>query len=82
MKGNGDGTVNKRSLIACGSWENAAAQANHKIYQHEYSGVDHYGMLSHSGPINYILNILTGHQDYPRVGEYRKDANIIDIRLF
>lgn len=82
FKGNGDGTVNKRSLIGCGSWKNTAEQANHQIYQQEYSGVNHYGMLSDSEPINYILKILTGHQDYPRLKEYRNDANIINIRLF
>lgn len=82
IKGNGDGTVNRRSLIGCGYWADTAAQANHKIYQQEFPGVEHYNMLSNSAPINYILNKLTGNQDYPRAHEHSNITNMMKVRLF
>lgn len=81
-KGNGDGTVNRRSLLGCGSWTNIAAQGNHKVHQREFSGVDHGGMIKQPEPINYILKTLTGDQDYPRENEYVNLASTSKIRLF
>lgn len=82
IKGNGDGTVNRRSLIGCGYWENTPAQANHNIHQQEFPGVEHYNMLSNSGPINYILNKLTGDEDYPRFNENKNVTTVLKMRLF
>lgn len=82
IKGNGDGTVNRRSLIGCGYWENTAAQGNHKIYQQEFPGVEHYNMLSNSGPINYIINKLTGLSDFPNAKEIANTTNVMKFRLF
>ncbi|XP_031619100.1 group XV phospholipase A2-like isoform X2 [Contarinia nasturtii] len=79
--GNGDGTVNRRSLIGCGHWENSDSQGEHKIYQHAYPNVEHYNLLSDAGPINYILSKLTGDHDYPRSTE-RPSSNMMKIRLF
>lgn len=82
VKGSGDGTVNERSLIGCGYWENTPAQGNHKIYQHAYPGVEHYNMLSDTGAINYILGRLTDKADYPRRNEKTNFSNMMKIRLF
>lgn len=83
IKENGDGTVNKRSLVACERWKNAPEQKNHKVYQREFSKIDHSGMLSSSATINYILSKLTGKQDYPRANEKTiKSDNVLNIRLF
>lgn len=82
MKGNGDGTVNKRSLTGCGHFAEMTAQGNHKVYQQGYEGVEHYNMLSDPGPINYILSLLTGKQDYPRDYEISNSTTTMKIRLF
>lgn len=82
VKGNGDGTVNRRSLIGCGYWDKTSAQGDHKIYQHEYPNVEHYNMLSDAGPINYILSKLTGDHDYPRANEKTNLSDMMKIRLF
>lgn len=83
IKGDGDGTVNKRSLIGCGYWENSAAQGNHEIHQQAFPGVEHYNMLSDPGAINYILSKLTRDNDYPWVNETKPDSeDIMKIRLF
>lgn len=82
VKGNGDGTVNRRSLIGCGHWANTPAQGNHNIYQQEFPKVEHYNMLSDAGSINYILNKLTGDNDYPRQGEPTNMTVMMKWRLF
>lgn len=82
VKGEGDGTVNKRSLIGCGYWADTTAQGDHKIHQHAYPGVEHYNLLSDSGAINYILSQLTHDHDYPRNNETVNNSDIMKIRLF
>lgn len=82
VKGEGDGTVNRRSLIGCGYWENTASQGNHAVYQQEFPGVEHYNMLSNAGPINYIIDKLTGVADYPLSDELSGSEHIMKIRLF
>ncbi len=37
-KGNGDGTVNYRSLIGCTRW---AGKQEQKVTHHEFPGIDH-----------------------------------------
>lgn len=81
-KGNGDGTVNRRSLIGCQYWRNTKAQQNYPINQVEYADIEHYNMLSASAPINYIVETLTGKGDYPLADEYTNVSNIMKIRLF
>lgn len=83
IEANGDGTVNERSLVACERWKKAPEQKNHKVYQREFSKVDHTGMLSNSAIINYILSKLTGKQDYPRANEKTiKSYDVLNIRFF
>lgn len=80
--GDGDGTVNRRSLIGCRYWKNTAAQGGHKIYEHEFNGIEHYNMLSKPGPINYIVERLTGVADYPHDDEISSNSDTMKIRLF
>uniref|UniRef100_T1J256 Group XV phospholipase A2 n=1 Tax=Strigamia maritima TaxID=126957 RepID=T1J256_STRMM len=54
--GNGDGTVNYRSLSACLSWQGKQTQP---VYHSTYSQVDHMQILWHVPVINYILKIAT-----------------------
>lgn len=53
--GDGDGTVNARSLIGCKYWKNST---NYKIYIQEFPGEDHIGILKHYGIIDYILDAV------------------------
>lgn len=80
--GDGDGTVNRRSLIGCRYWKNTAAQGDHKIYEQEFPGIEHYNMLSKSCPINYIVERLIGTADYPLPDEVSSKSDTMKIRLF
>ncbi|XP_055294928.1 phospholipase A2 group XV-like isoform X2 [Sitodiplosis mosellana] len=62
--GNGDEYVNQRSLAGCNRWfsHKMDAQKN-KIYQKEFSGLDHVTILDNSAPINYIVETLTNVND-------------------
>ncbi|XP_012266700.1 phospholipase A2 group XV-like [Athalia rosae] len=54
--GDGDGTVNARSLKGCLYW-----QSDHhpKIYHQEFPGVDHMRILKSDDILNYISNVLS-----------------------
>lgn len=54
-KGNGDGTVNIRSLRACSKW---SQRQPYPVTLKEYPGVDHNGVLSSDGVHNYIKSLL------------------------
>lgn len=62
--GNGDGQVNKRSLLACKQWENTKDQAGHKIYYKEFNYINHLEILYHSGTIKYILKTINCNENY------------------
>jgi len=53
--GEGDGTVNLRSLEACGRWKNV--QSRHPVNVKYYSSVGHNELLHHPALISDILNI-------------------------
>ncbi|XP_014661427.1 PREDICTED: group XV phospholipase A2-like [Priapulus caudatus] len=53
--GDGDGTVNMRSLRGCLRWERAQKQ---KVYERGYKGVDHMGILQHPPIIDYLQKVL------------------------
>lgn len=55
VEGNGDGTVNTRSLMGCRYWRNATKRS---IYVREFPGIDHMGILDHSEVIDYVLNAV------------------------
>lgn len=54
--GNGDGTVNMRSLEGCTLWRD---KQKNKIYNKEYPGVDHMSILSNPNVIKYIIGAVT-----------------------
>ena len=54
-KGNGDGTVNIRSLRACNKW---SQRQPYPVTLKEYPGVDHNGVLSSEDVHNYIKSLL------------------------
>ncbi|XP_023333809.1 group XV phospholipase A2 [Eurytemora carolleeae] len=56
LKGNGDGTVNYRSLIGCTRW---ADQQKQRVTHHEFPGVDHLQILREEEPAAFISNLIT-----------------------
>lgn len=55
INGDGDGTVNLRSLKACLNWQK---KQTHEIYHKEFDGVNHMDILKHIGILNYIKSVL------------------------
>ncbi|KAJ8958567.1 hypothetical protein NQ317_016374 [Molorchus minor] len=55
LYGDGDGTVNRRSLEGCKYWQKAQKQ---KVYIKELQQVDHLQILSNKTTISYITNLL------------------------
>jgi lysophospholipase-3 len=53
--GDGDGTVNKKSLIGFERW---ILKQNEKIYSRELQGVDHLQILKNKYTTEYILDLL------------------------
>jgi len=55
IKGNGDGTVNYRSLIGCTRWNGLQTQP---VTHHEFPGVDHLEILRNNEPATFIKNLV------------------------
>jgi len=53
--GDGDGTVNIKSLDACIHWQKSQKQ---KIYSQSFSGVDHTNILRNHDILTYIKTVL------------------------
>lgn len=64
VTGDGDGTVNARSLKSCEQWVNTKAQREKSIHSVELPGADHMGILSDKRVIQYVLKILTDSVHY------------------
>jgi len=56
--GDGDGTVNTRSLRGCLRWQGKQT-SNKQVFYANYSGVDHMSVMTDPRIINYLLNIAT-----------------------
>lgn len=82
IRGNGDGTVNERSLIGCRHWKDTASQRGHQIYQQAFPGTEHYNLLAHYGVINYILNHLTRVESYLSKPDDSNNNLIMKYRIF
>lgn len=70
VNGDGDGTVNIRSLQACSMWENDINQGGKPIIRKTLKEVQHYDILKDPQSINYILKLLTG------IGNYTKQPTV------
>lgn len=66
-KGDGDGTVNYRSLSGCMNWNGMKSQGDHTVNQLELKGSEHYDILSDHRAINHILNQLSLDADFEKV---------------
>lgn len=74
VTGDGDGTVNARSLESCVHWNGTKAQRGKDVFHVELPGADHMGVLSDSRVLDYISKLLVGiryRRDY-------EDNNDID----
>ncbi|CAF5218828.1 unnamed protein product [Rotaria magnacalcarata] len=56
----GDGTVNKRSLLGFKNWEGKQEQ---DILSLELVGVEHLAILRHPTTVNYVKQVVTGQFD-------------------
>jgi len=57
LTGNGDGTVNDASLEACSVWK--AAQQSRHVELRGFPGVSHFGMVTNSGVLQAVLEIVS-----------------------
>lgn len=60
VTGDGDGTVNLRSLESCKLWTDMKAQNNKPVHTVELEGADHLGILSDSRVLDYIAKLMVG----------------------
>lgn len=56
IPGDGDGTVNVRSLEGCKYWQGKQKQ---KVYSQAFPGVNHMDILRNINVLNYIKTVLT-----------------------
>lgn len=82
VKGDGDGTVNYRSLSGCKHWSDQPAQGNYTINRFEIPNAEHYNILSDHRAINHILNELTLPGDYVPPPNQSTREPIMKIRIF
>jgi lysophospholipase-3 len=54
--GDGDGTVNKRSLEGCVNWQ---GKQKENIYHQTFSSLDHMGILHDKRVLSYIETLVT-----------------------
>lgn len=64
VTGDGDGTVNSRSLRSCEKWAGTKNQNDKKIFSIELPRADHMGILSDKRSIEYVLKLLVGSSEY------------------
>lgn len=62
VTGDGDGTVNARSLKSCESWSGTKVQREKTIHSIELPGADHLGILGDKRVLKYILDVLVNNK--------------------
>lgn len=62
VTGDGDGTVNARSLKSCEQWSGTKAQREKTIHSVELPGADHMGILSDKRVLKYVLDVLVNNK--------------------
>lgn len=55
IKGDGDGTVNIRSLLGCTRWD---GQQKQKVHHHILPGLDHLQTLKNDGPAEFVASLV------------------------
>lgn len=75
VTGDGDGTVNIRSLKSCESW--AGQQGGKTIHSIEIPNADHMGILSDKRVVQYVLTLLTGSTHYDKHTSEQFDLQVL-----
>ena len=68
MKGEGDGTVNVRSLAACTKWEKELS-GRHKCQHHVFNNTDHLQILRDEGSSEYVKDLISNLNQELRMSE-------------
>ena len=63
LHGDGDGTVNLRSLQACREWSNSPATQKHPVVHKVFHRVTHNGMLHDRAVLEYLREVITRDWD-------------------
>lgn len=75
VTGDGDGTVNIRSLKSCESW--AGKQGGKTVHSIEVPNADHMGILSDKRVIQYVLTLLTDDSHYDKHKSEQFDLQVL-----
>lgn len=75
VTGDGDGTVNIRSLRSCETW--AGKQGEKTVHSIEVPNADHMGILSDKRVIQYVLNLLTDSSHYDKRRSEQFDLKVL-----
>jgi len=76
IKGDGDGTVNSRSLVGCSQWRNKQKQY---VHHHVFHGVSHLGILRDDPPTDFIDTLITIINDDLNIAEEFSESDIFPI---
>jgi len=68
MKGEGDGTVNMRSLSACTKWETEMS-GRHKFQHHVFNNTEHLQILRDEAPSEYVKDLISNLNEELRMSE-------------
>lgn len=77
VTGDGDGTVNIRSLKSCEQWSGTPAQGAKTIHSIEVPSADHMGILNDKRVVKYVLELLTDDPHYNIEETNRFDSRIL-----
>lgn len=78
VTGDGDSTVNLRSLRSCENWGLPEAKNGKPVHTLELEGADHLGILSDTRVLDYIAKLLVGigyDRDYDADGDVMPRRN-------
>jgi len=76
LKGDGDGTVNMRSLLGCTRWD---GQQKQKVHHHILPGLDHLAVLKNDEAAEFVASLVneanfqSWHQQYSR---FEQEASV------
>lgn len=77
VTGDGDGTVNIRSLKSCERWSGTQVQGPKTVHSIEVPGADHMGILNDKRVVQYVLQLLTDDPHYNVEETNRFDSRIL-----
>jgi len=76
VKGDGDGTVNMRSLLACRQWR---SNQLYPVHHHVFPGTNHLGILRDEKPTSYISFLIENINDELNFSVWNDIVPIIEV---